>query len=456
MAGIGFELQKLLKKGTYLNMVQSYGYASIISSGPWVISILAIIALGFIFSTQTIASTTVQHFQVCITYLIALSLITSSFTHHSYTRYVADRLFEKKIYKIIPNYNGVIFILIIISALIGLSLVQIFFNQQNFYYQLLIICTFIVLNLIWFTTNLLSGLRNYKVIFLVFFLGYSITILLDYYLRIYGINGLLIGFFIGQTILLLSMITILYYYYPSNRLLEFDFFARDKLYISLIFTSFFYNLGIWIDKFIFWYNPSTSEQIIGPLRASFMYDVPIFLAYLAIIPGMAVFLLRIETDFVKQYKIYYNAIRYGDTLNNIIQARYQLINAAKKSIYGIIRIQGLVIVIFLILNKKILSLLHISSYYIYLLNIDIVGVSLLLILLALLNILFYLDRRKTALLLSALFAILNFFFTLTSIHLGVFYFGYGFAMALLVTNIIGSFIVNYNFNHLEYETFMNH
>ncbi|MFX5494607.1 exopolysaccharide Pel transporter PelG, partial [Acinetobacter baumannii] len=74
---------------------------------------------------------------------------------------------------------------------------------------------------------------------------------------------------------------------------------RRQVFVSLLLTGLCYNLGIWIDKFIFWFNPSTSDLGIGPLRASILYDLPIFLAYLSIIPGMAVFLVRIETDFAE-------------------------------------------------------------------------------------------------------------------------------------------------------------
>lgn len=75
-------------------------------------------------------------------------------------------------------------------------------------------------------------------------------------------------------------------------------------------TGLFYNLGIWVDKFIFWLHPVTGSTVIGPLRASLVYDLPVFLAYLAIIPGMAVFLVRMETDFVE----------YGSTMR-FVKAR---------------------------------------------------------------------------------------------------------------------------------------
>ena len=48
MAGIGFELRKILKEDRLLSLGKVYGYSAILSSGPWVISILAIQALQYI------------------------------------------------------------------------------------------------------------------------------------------------------------------------------------------------------------------------------------------------------------------------------------------------------------------------------------------------------------------------------------------------------------------------
>ena len=35
MAGIGFELRKLLRQDTLLGMIRAYAYAGVIGSGPW-------------------------------------------------------------------------------------------------------------------------------------------------------------------------------------------------------------------------------------------------------------------------------------------------------------------------------------------------------------------------------------------------------------------------------------
>ena len=39
MAGIGFELRKILQRDSLLSLIQAYVYAGIISSGAWMLSV---------------------------------------------------------------------------------------------------------------------------------------------------------------------------------------------------------------------------------------------------------------------------------------------------------------------------------------------------------------------------------------------------------------------------------
>ncbi len=53
MAGIGFELRRMLRKNTLVGLVQAYAYAGVIGSGPWVFSIVGILLIG-IFSASVV------------------------------------------------------------------------------------------------------------------------------------------------------------------------------------------------------------------------------------------------------------------------------------------------------------------------------------------------------------------------------------------------------------------
>ena len=223
---------------------------------------------------------------------------------------------------------------------------------------------------------------------------------------------------------------------------------------SLLLTGLCYNLGIWIDKFIFWFNPTTSEAVIGPLRASILYDLPIFLAYLSIIPGMAVFLVRIETDFAEWYERVYDAIRGGETLQHIGWLKEQMILAIRQGLMEICKVQGLTLVLLFLLAPQLLSWLGISHYYLPLFYIDVIGVSIQVVFMALLNVFFYLDKRAIVLELCVLFVLANGALTLFSQMLGPTFFGYGFTLSLLLCVLLGLYRLNDALEDLEFETFM--
>ena len=75
MAGIGFELRKILKRDSLLSLMQAYSYAALISSGPWIMSIVGILVIGMLSYTVITPKKVMVQFQVSITYVISLSLI---------------------------------------------------------------------------------------------------------------------------------------------------------------------------------------------------------------------------------------------------------------------------------------------------------------------------------------------------------------------------------------------
>ncbi|MDO6658808.1 exopolysaccharide Pel transporter PelG, partial [Anaerobacillus sp. 1_MG-2023] len=88
---------------------------------------------------------------------------------------------------------------------------------------------------------------------------------------------------------------------------------------------------------------------------------------------------------------------------------------------------------------QILTYIGIDPNYKTLLFIDVVGVGVQVIFLSILNILFYLDKRFTVLVLSGLFLALNIVLTYLSIALGPQFYGYGFALSTIITSVVGLF-----------------
>ncbi len=454
MAGIGFELRKLLKRDSYLSLLQTYAYAGIISSGPWVLSIIAVIVIGLVSVSVVIPTFRIAQFQTSITYLIAASLIFTGLVQLAFTRYCADRIFEKEHFRLLPNLNGLLMIVTALGGLLAFPFAIIFFPENSLCYRLLFATTFVVLCDVWVAAILLSGLKAYKSILVNFAIGYGAALLLSLFMRRWGLEGLMLAFLIGQFMLLKGMLYVIFKNYPSRSFVEFDFMKRGRIHVSLIFVGLFYNLGIWADKFVFWFHSYTGTKVIGPLNASEIYDLPVFLAYLAILPGMAVFLVRMETDFVEYYDRYYEAVREGGLLSYIREMKDEMVRMAREGIYDIIKVQATATIAVFLLGRSLLELAGIPAIYLPLLYIDVAGAGFQVVLLGILNVYFYLDRRGRALLLTMLFTVLNFILSMFSILLGPFYYGYGFALSLCIVILCGMFLLDRDMEKLEYETFM--
>ena len=70
------------------------------------------------------------------------------------------------------------------------------------------------------------------------------------------------------------------------------------------------------------------------------------------------------------------------------------------------------------------------------------------------NVFFYLDKRRQVLTVVSVLTVLNLVFSLYSQKLGAVFYGYGFALAVLLSLVLGLVLMERKLGRLEYETFM--
>ncbi|PAJ73876.1 histidine kinase [Pseudoalteromonas sp. NBT06-2] len=452
MAGIGFELRKILKKRTLLSILEAYGLAGVVSSGPWVLSIVALMAIGFLSIGKIFPESTIIQFLVIVTYLMAGSLILSGLFQLMLTRFISDQLFQSNEQSVTPNLLGCMVVSSLLSLILGIGALS--FSEIAPAIKLVILTTFVILCNLWLIIIFLSGMKQYYRIFLTLFMGYSLMVVFSIVLPPFGILGLLVIFALSQALITFFFLFFVLRYYPSDRLVSFEFLNHKKIFLSLVLCGVIYNIGVWVDKFFFWINQDVSFQVIDIFYASYIYDLPIFIAYLAIIPGMAVFMMHMETDFARSCENFYKTVREGGTLQSIFLLKDKMVLDCKNSIYQIFKVQGITLTLLLLWCKDILEALSIDFAYLHLLYVDLVGVSLQVMVMAILNVMFYLDKRYAALILVTFIAVTNFSLTQLSINLGPEFYGYGFAVTMLLTTLLGLVQLNNQFNSLEYHTFM--
>ncbi len=455
MAGISIELKRKLSGRKLSSIFQTFAYSAFLSSGAWVISILSIILASYIAARLIQDKSIVLKFQTSVTYLIAFSLILSGPFQLYFSRFAADRIFEKDYKNILPNFMGLIVFNMTIGFILYLPLSIFLFRNVSAIYTLISLFSFVILCGMWIATSLFTALKSYNFIVYSFILGYAVTILMVGFLGHFGLNLLMFAFFVGQTIIFIFMVSAIIYNYPSDKIISFDFLKKKNIYISLIFTGFFYNLGIWADKFVFWFSPITGNTVFAHLRASAVYDAPIFLAYLSIVPGMAVFFLKLEGEFAGYYEEYYRAVIEGKTIEEIYDAGNKMISSARGVFFDVMRIQAIAdIILILFMNDPVFKLFGISLVYIPLFHILLVGTMLQLLFIVAIGFLFYFDKRNASLFSSMVFFLLNLTLSIITVNMGPYYYGYGYAVSLLISIIISVIFIRRFLNEIHYYTYM--
>ncbi|MCL5799434.1 MAG: exopolysaccharide Pel transporter PelG [Gammaproteobacteria bacterium] len=434
-------------------MAEAYGYAGLASSGPWLLSIFGILLLGFLALGDRATGGSIIEFQVSVTYLIAVSLIFTGALQLPFTRYIADMLFARQARSVVTVLLTMLVSAVVPGALFAAAALRLFFDGTPWLYQVLMGIAFVELCGVWILTILGTSLKDYKILVMGYLLAYGLVVGLGLILgRRYGLDGYLLAFALGQLTLLLGLGILVIRQFPGP--IHWPERRANRLFWSLSLAGVAFNLAVWTDKFWFWFYPSTSVAIIGPLRASPIYDVPIFLSYLLIVPGLAVFLFRMETDFVEAYDAYNRAIVGGGTYAELRGAKLGMIQATRTGLWDIAKIQGITVVLALVFARSLLAHLGYSGNYVRLFRFDVIGTSLQLLLMSLLNVYFYLDLRGRTVLLTLLFLIGNFLLTGMTLVLGPFFYGLGFLGSLLITDLLGLSMLSRDLQGIDYLTFV--
>ena len=180
-----------------------------------------------------------------------------------------------------------------------------------------------------------------------------------------------------------------------------------------------YNVAIWADKFMFWYlPPNVRAHHRRPACLALIYDLPVFLSYLSIIPGMAVFLVRIETDFVEYYDKFYDArCAAAARSNTSSRCATEMVYAIQQGLGEIAKIQTLAVLVTFVAGRRCWMPWHLQPVPAFAACAG-GGAGLQVGLMAILNVFFYLDQRRIVLVLAVEMVVLNIVFTALTLHLG--------------------------------------
>ncbi|MGE4159872.1 MAG: exopolysaccharide Pel transporter PelG [Planctomycetota bacterium] len=449
MAGIGFTLERLMNKGTFKGFAQAYVFSAVVSTGPWLLSTLCLAFLSAL-APESLSHELVK-FRTVVTYSYMGSLVFAGFWQMVITRLIADRLYVSDTEAMAPGFLTSGVLVALISSLIAGTAVS--YMHEPLTVRIFAASIFIFVCLIWHVMIFLSAASGYFAIIRAFLIGSLMgvmgCIVLGHY---YGLTGYMAGFALGQASIWAFLAVRLLVEFPSNKLLSIDVFRSFSKYPIHILVGGFYNLGIWIDKLVFWSSPVATVSI-GLLPTFPTYDRALFIAYLSIVPTFTVFLITVETNFARRFNDFFTAVLTQRSLPEIQFCHEAMGKALDDGITRLLKVQGAVSLIAMACSEQIAHLTGLPPESIGILRVSFLAVFLHAIFLVLLLIVLYLDVRKVALFLTALFCLLNGLLTVATYHLGPATFGYGYVFASLISTLTAYVMLKRRYGDMIWRTF---
>ena len=451
MAGIGFRLQKILAQDSYSGSAKAYAFSALIAAGPFILTVLVVTLIHWV-SLERLSLEEQTLLQSLITNGFAFSLVTVGVSLMVVTRFVAAEYYHGHV----THFTAVFFSSFSLHGLVFSPLVLLYL--QGFSLSWPVKLNFLLLYLftsgVWLALIFLSAAKDYERMGRAFLVGAIVSGVAAYVLGAWqGLVGYFGGFVLGQGVT--------FFLFADSILREFGYKeARDyhwlgyfRRYPLLAGIGFFYNLGIWIDKFLFWVSPQGVILESG-LRHAPIYDAPMFFSYLTVVPALAYFLLKMETEFFFKYQAYYRAISAQEGLSALERRRLDMIGSLSYNLKHLLLTQAVISGLFLLCVPWITQATGMDPLQMGILRNGVFAAFLQVGFLIILNFLLYFDLQKEAFISTAVFCVMNGVLTQLSLGWGIPVFGYGYTLACLIALACAFYFLNDRLSRLHYWTFM--
>ncbi|MET3727038.1 putative membrane protein [Fictibacillus halophilus] len=436
MAGIGFQLHKMFQEDYFSSRAKAYGFTILLTSGPWLITIVILTLLQWGMQHYDIDRRTRELFVVSISYTFIFSQVIYFSLQLLVTRYIADLFYSGKIEDVASTSIGLAKVTCGLALLLWLPFAML--SPIPFWYDWIVLILFLIMNLIWVLFLYSTATKEYMNIVYAFFFGGSLTIVgfwvlpIGEFVRslpvIKGAAVMLFVFTLGMLVTLLWLLYHLLTSFPDRPIgNQWGFIKYTYKYPDLLFTGIFYSLGLWVSNWIIWFGEG-SVIVQETFRYHPDYDTALFWSFLTIIPTMMTFVISIETRFYKKYWTFYGFINEGGNLAQIQESKKIMIRVLKEEVIRLIRTQGLFTLLVLLLLPRFVTWFEWKADFFDLMPITLVAVFSISLVLTLSLLHLYFDDRRGAYVTTFIFFIVTSILTLMLLPLGFDWYGVGVAV----------------------------
>lgn len=451
MAGIGFELRKLARRDDLMGVVASLTHASVVSTGPWIMTVLALAAIDII-GARWLDQEEMRVFRIIVIYNFGFSLVAAGPLMMIATRYLADRIFEKQVAETPGMLIGGFIVLLVQLPVVGGFYG--FLADLELAVRIMAIANYFIISFIWYVGIFLSALRDFRSITVGFAVGMSSAFVLAVQFgHFWGAAGMLAGFSLGLALLLSLEVARVLVEFPYGFIRPFAFLAAARKYWELTLGALFYNLAVWVDKWAMWTLPDRDE--VAAVMVSYpLYDSTMFLAYLTVVPAISVFMLSVETDFFERYQNFYKDVSGHAPWRKLAEDHQEILSSLSRGLRNIVVFQGCITAFVVLAAPSLLSLIGVNLIGLGMFRLGVLG-SFFHVLMSFISVvLAYFDLRRQLLFVYFVLFSTNVGFSLIFMRMGFAYYGYGYFLSALVTLIVAYGLCARSLGRLPYLTFI--
>lgn len=406
MAGIGFELRKLVETRTIRGFLGAAFSGTFIVAGPWLVSTASVAAvqrLPFLGGGEASLA-----FSGALIWAFALSLCLATGPLYIYVRLSADLIYEKRRGEAGMALRKTAAAVAALSFPVGLAMAFALIRSgypHALFFRLSFAALFTAVDVLWLAMMTVTILRKFGRIIASYAAGMALLYFLAASLgprfgAAGGLGALAAGYGLTAILLFASAISVLGSS-PFPRLAK-RLVAYARRYRSLVLAGAAYAAGTWADKALLWACRGTAAAetsfVVNPA-----YDAAFFYANLSLIPGLVFFTLVTETDFhldLTRFLVFLARKRQPE----VETARLRIIRNARSSLCAQCLFQGGVVVLIAIIAPSLTRLFCIEHATFCRL---VAGGFFQLTLLAALNMLFYLELYRDAAISAIVFLVAN-------------------------------------------------
>lgn len=409
MAGIGFELRKMFREHGLINNVRAYAYSSMTTVGPMILCMVLIAAMQRIMTHFESSYLEWQLFISTVTYGFVFSIIISSGLSMVLTRYISDMIFEKKYPQIISSYYGGLAVGLPFSGLAA----ALFLSgvEAGLGYKAAAYVFFMALFAIWIQAVYLTALKDYARIVRSFLIGVVIALASGWLLLGYAgwdpVTSALVAADAGFLAIMLLNGVHFEHIFPARSSEDyFSFFSYARKYPSLFFMGTFLYSGVYIHNLVYWTGPD-KHVVAGAYYSAPFFDMPVFYAYMSVVPTLVTFVVTVETSFFEKLRLYYRNVLEGGTYRDVERAKRNMQDTLVRQISLVLEIQLLFTVLSIAAGMMLLPAIGFTMAQLDVFMLLALGYFLFIAMFVVLHLLLYFDDRKGVLWISLTFVALN-------------------------------------------------